>query len=291
MKLQKNRIVITGCNGYIGCYLASFLQSKHYDVVALVRQKNEMLNVNQFLWNPAINFLENGAIKNNDILIHLAGAPISGGIWTKKRKKELWGSRIDSLSFIDQYLTENKIKIKKIISASGINIFPFLNQVFNEKSAAGNHFIGKLCKQWEQQAIDFKSALSYQIVRTPIVIGKHAPFVKTVKQSIIGSFAFVIGNGTQNIEWISVNDLAKYYEKAIISDTNSLYHAVNPISVDYNFMVKMIGHNSNLKLVHLPKIILAPLGELGDLITDGVRVKNNVLLADGFTTLQKAILI
>lgn len=291
MNLQKNRIVITGCNGYIGQFLASFLQSKQYNVVGLVRRKNTDLKIQQFVWDSENQIIEKGAFQNNDILIHLAGAPISGGIWTKKRKEELWSSRIDTLAFIDQYLSENNIILNKVISASGINIFPFSNQIFDEQSSAGTHFIGKLCKQWEQQVIDFKSTKSYQIVRTPIVIGKNAPFVKTVQQSIIGSFAFVIGNGKQNIEWIAVNDLVKYYEIAINKENNSVYHAVNPNSVDYNTIVKKISSKPNLKLIHLPKLLLAPLGELGELITEGVKVKNSNLLSDGFTDLTIAMTI
>lgn len=288
MKLQKNRIVITGCNGYIGQFLAEFLKSKGYQVNALVRKKNQLLSVHQFIWDPSKGFIESDAFQENDILIHLAGASISGGLWSTKRKKELWESRVNSLQLIDTHLQKKGISLAKVISASGINIFPFTTKVFSEDDVAGRHFLGQLCEAWEKAAIQFKSSHDYSIVRTPIVIGKKAPFVETVQKSIINSYAVIIGDGKQNIEWISIQDILSYYLLAIQSETK-VFHAVNPLSVNYNEVVQVISNGK--KLIHLPKFVLAPLGEFGELITNGVHVQNNHLLKVGYLSLQESLLI
>src|ERR1700691_6456204 len=90
------RVAITGSSGLIGSALAEDLQRDGNEVVRLVRRSPR--EPDEIAWNPRDpdGGLDPAALDGLDGVVHLSGAPIAGGLWTKARKAELRSSRIQS---------------------------------------------------------------------------------------------------------------------------------------------------------------------------------------------------
>ncbi len=91
-------ILITGGTGLIGKALQEKLASKGYSTTILTRKKSE--NSSTFYWNIDKGIIEKEAVQTADFIIHLAGAGIADKRWSKKRKKILINSRIDSTKLL-----------------------------------------------------------------------------------------------------------------------------------------------------------------------------------------------
>jgi NAD dependent epimerase/dehydratase family enzyme len=119
-------ILIAGGTGLIGTALSKLLIEKGYKVILLSRSAtpDETLNKNSRMslayWNPVEQKVDKSAIEQADYIINLAGAGVADKRWTKKRKKEITDSRVQSGKLIVKALTENPNKVKLVINASGI---------------------------------------------------------------------------------------------------------------------------------------------------------------------------
>ena len=76
--------------------------------------------------------VDNKCIDGVDVIINLAGSSVFS-LWTKSNKKMILKSRLDSLSIIYKLIKEKKNKVKRIVSASAIGIYP------NHKSKVYNY--------------------------------------------------------------------------------------------------------------------------------------------------------
>ncbi len=65
----------------------------------LTNCKAQNSDFKSYFWDYENKILEEGALDNTYIFIHLAGAPISKR-WTESYKKEIYNSRINSAQFI-----------------------------------------------------------------------------------------------------------------------------------------------------------------------------------------------
>ena len=72
---------------------------------------------------PAREVIDRDIFRHADFLVHLAGANVADHRWTKKRKKELVDSRVQSGAFLSKTLRENHNNIKAVISASAIGYY------------------------------------------------------------------------------------------------------------------------------------------------------------------------
>lgn len=71
------KILINGATGLIGKKLSRKLYERGYKVETLVRSRSKNSDFKSYLWDSEKNYLEEGALDNTYIFIHLAGASIS----------------------------------------------------------------------------------------------------------------------------------------------------------------------------------------------------------------------
>lgn len=79
------RILLSGASGLIGSHLKVFLQLAGHQVVRLVRRQREIAD-DAIYWDPIHGVVEKEDFEGFDTVIHLAGAGIAQGRWTKKKK-------------------------------------------------------------------------------------------------------------------------------------------------------------------------------------------------------------
>ncbi len=274
-------VLITGGGGMIGKHLTSLLLQEGYMVSHLSRKKNESGDVMVLKWDPVKGFLYPATLDGIDIIIHLAGANLGGGRWTRKRKEAILKSRIDSALLICKVISENKIPLKAFISASGINYYGTVtsDKIFEEEDGSGVDFPAMVCGQWEEAADNFNDmGIRTVKIRTAVVLEKNrGALLRLIFSSKSGVFA-VPGSGHQFMPWIHIKDLCGIYLKAIQDkDMNGAYNAVAPEHVTGKIFMKTVAEAMNRRFLHIrvPGFILKILfGKMSSLILEGSRISS-----------------
>jgi len=114
-----------GFDGIGGRALVAALAKEGHSVCRLVRpgtNANDDAGGFNVAWNPATGEL-GGAAVGPDAVVHLSGASIAEGRWTKKRKAELKASRVDVTRALVEAIGRMNAKPAVFVSASAIGYY------------------------------------------------------------------------------------------------------------------------------------------------------------------------
>jgi uncharacterized protein (TIGR01777 family) len=260
-------VLITGGTGMIGKAISNQLLQKDYNVIVLTRKLPmktlKTPSLAYALWDVKKQTIDMDAIKKADHIIHLAGAGVVEKKWTAAYKKEILDSRTESSKLLVSSLKNNNNKVKTIVSASAIGWYGAdkTGQPFIETDAAANDFLGETCRLWEQ-SIDPVKALGIKLVklRTGIVLSKSGGALSEFKKPIKFGVAGILGDGTQMVSWIHVDDLCRMYIDAIENEhLSGAYNAVAPAPVTNKELTIELAKQMNGKLfipIHVPVTVL-----------------------------------
>ena len=116
------KILITGGTGLVGRKLSKLLAENSYEVRILTRDKNKKSDYKLFTWDYENNYIDEDALKDIDVIIHLAGANIGEKRWTKSRKKEIISSRVNSAEFLYNKIAELKKSLRFLFLLQQLDI-------------------------------------------------------------------------------------------------------------------------------------------------------------------------
>lgn len=287
--IKKSSVLITGAGGLVGKYLTSLLISEGYVVSHLSRNVSMMDNVKVFIWDPEKGIIDAEALKDIDYIIHLAGANIGEKRWTKVRKKDIVDSRVVSAKLLQKVISERKTHLIAFISASATGYYgtATIKNIFTEVNLPGNDFLATTCRLWEEAADMFVSNSERIVkIRTGVVLEKNHGILSKFLNNAKFGFLFILGNGSQYIPWIHIDDLCRIYLKAIQdSNLNGAFNAVSPQQVTHRNFLKILAKVINVPLfpLHVPACLLKLLlGEMSDIIVYGSRISPEKLLKTGY---------
>lgn len=282
------KILISGATGLIGKKLSRKLYERGYKVETLVRSRSKNSDFKSYLWDYEKNYLEEGALDNTYIFIHLAGASISNR-WTESYKSEIYKSRVDSAQFIYERMRTGQIHPEAVISASAVGFYGQLTSehIFSEDDAPGEDFLGNVCTDWELKAIQFEDLGSRVVrIRTATVLSEKGGAIEIIKKPIHYNIGSALGNGKQYFPWIHIDDLVNIYFKAVEDVAmNGAYNASAPDFVTNDDLTKQIAKHLGKKifLPNVPKFLIKTiLGEMSDLILEGSRISAKKIENSGF---------
>ena len=170
------KILITGGSGLVGSSLTKVLLGMNYDVAILTRNPSSDLNIKQYFWDPSKLLIDEDALIDVDCIVHLAGTNISDRRWTKKQKKEIYSSRVESAEFLYQKIKELDIPLKSFVSSSAVGCYGTItsDQIYTENDHCADDYLGQLCAQWEAKADQFVNlGCKVSKVRTGIVLSSE----------------------------------------------------------------------------------------------------------------------
>ena len=285
------KVLITGATGLIGSRVVKDCLERDIKVNFLTTRKNKIDSIagcHGFYWDPQKNIIDLKCFNDVESIINLSGASIFR-IWTKKNKKLILNSRVQSLNFLRDTIEKNNIKINSIISASGIGAYPSSNEKEfdeNEKERS-NYFLSDVIKEWEKATISFKNITkNVSIVRIGLVLSKDGGVLKQTMQPMSFGFGVYFGKGNQWQSWIHIKDISRLFlyinEKALFGIYNGV--APTPLSnFDFTKMVSKIRRGV-LFLIPVPRLFFRLIfGEMHIILFKSQKVSSEKIQSKGFT--------
>jgi uncharacterized protein (TIGR01777 family) len=274
------KILITGATGLIGKKLTADLLSKGYSVNYLTTRKSKIKSskqINGYYWDPEKDIIDLQCFKNVDTIINLAGSNIAKR-WTNPNKLEILKSRTQSLILLRDSIVKNNLKIKKIISASAIGIYPSsYDRVYSENNnLISNNFLGMVVNEWELAVSSFNDLkIEIAIVRIGLVLSKDGGILSKSLLPIKLGFGSFFGSGNQWQSWIHIQDISNIFCHILKNDLIGIFNGVSPNPItNKDFTIKLAKFlNRPLLLPKIPKWLMSlVLGEMHIIIFESQNI-------------------
>lgn len=289
--------LVTGGTGFIGKALCKALLNKGHEVMVLTRSPSKA----QKHMPDGIKFIESLTNVTDDTpincIVNLAGEPLFGGIWTKKRKQAFFDSRIGTTNALVTLVARLNHKPNVVISGSAIGYYGMSEtREFVEDSPAGNDEMADLCIAWENAAKPMSSEITrLAFLRTGLVLDPAGGMLEPLVLSSKLGMGAKLGDGKQWMSWIGLSDIVRLI--MYIADNKKISGPVNgtapkPVQQEY-FSDALAAHLNRPRFLKIPGGPLRfILGDMADLLLNGQKVLPQAALNAGFdfkqTTLKQA---
>jgi uncharacterized protein (TIGR01777 family) len=255
---RPQRIAISGASGLIGSQLVPFLRTGGHDVARLVRQRPSAAD--QIAWDPAAGRIDAASLEGMDAVIHLAGASIAGGRWTKARKAAILSSRLQGTSLLAKTLSRLQRPPRVLVSASGIGYYGDAgNAPLTEESPPGAGFLADVCRAWEEAtAPAAASGIRVVLPRLGVVLSGRGGLLARLVPAFRFGLGGPLGSGEQYMSWIALDDLLGVLLQAIADD-----RLVGPVSaVAPEAVTNQAFANTLGRVLGRPAVLRAPAAAL-----------------------------
>ncbi len=275
------RIFVTGATGFVGRALTLRLLGGGHEVSAWVRAEVRARN----LLGPDVRLVaaSGGAqrltdeMARADAVVNLAGEPILGGRWTAQRRQALWQSRVEVTTSIVDAIKQSQRRPAVLVSASAVGYYGDRGEeLLDERSAPGDDFLARLCREWEESALRAEQAgLRVFIPRLGIVLGLDGGALGQMLPPFQFGGGGPIASGRQWMGWIHLFDLVEIIATAVEDERYrgpAIAAAPSPVTNrDFAHALGRVLHRPSF--VPLPALALrAIFGEGASVLTAGQRV-------------------
>ena len=283
---MKKRLLIAGGSGMIGTALSHEVHHEGWEVSILSRSPGQ----GRVVWNPAEGLIDIKEKQSFDAIINLAGTSITEGRWTKKKKNEIYHSRIDACYTLEKYLLDGMISTSVYIGASAIGIYGDRGlSVVTEESIIDHQddWFVKTVIDWET-AHNRMNALGIRTVipRIGIVLSKSGGALKEIVDTPGWPVLAYFGNGDQIIPWIHIKDLVRAFLFFINSPLlTGTYIASSPNPVTNKVLTETINKFISPKRIvtGVPRLIMSNiLGEMHRVLFESCNASSAKIQHEGF---------
>jgi hypothetical protein len=266
------KILISGSTGFIGRTLAASLKDQHWLAEPLTRS----------------DFADTGRLAEKidgaDAVIHLAGAPIIKR-WTRAYRQEIYSSRVFTTRQLAAAITRCPNRPRLFISTSASGAVAQNTVAGEDEAERAGGFIGNLCRDWEEAALDVKGITRVVVCRLAVVLDPGEGALHKMLWAFKTGIAGRIGTGKQTFSWIHRDDLVKAYHHIIHSESLAgIVHMASPGSVTNAEYTQALG-----RTLRRPAIIPVPVlflrmvfGRAASVISEGQGIVPEKLLKSGF---------
>ena len=285
------KLLITGGTGLVGRNIIAEAKNRGIKVHYLTTDKRKIISdetVKGFYWNPKEDFLDHRCFEGVDTLIHLAGATISKP-WTPKNRKEIMDSRVITSRMLFQSMKHEKIKMKQILCASAIGIYPnsFEDTLTENSVETPENFLQEVTQAWEQQSHAMSDCTDHlSIFRIGLVLAKDEGLLAELSRPVKLFSGTAFATGKQWQSWIHIDDLCQLFLFAAQAGWEGTYNAVAPKPVRQRTLIKALGRVLR-RPVFLPNVpgalMKLVMGERSVLILGSQKVSSELVVSKGFS--------
>jgi uncharacterized protein len=288
-------ILITGATGFLGSTIVAKFLAERWDVTVLSRDPKKA----HAIFPPQVSALTLSNLMTQqafhvDAVIHLAGASIAGGLWTRRRKGVLWRSRIEGTRSLVTALSRLAVPPSVFVSASGMGYYGHRGgDTVSVSDAPGEDFLGRMAAAWEAEitgATDFGARVA--MLRLGMVLGRGGGALPPLALSTRLGLGAVLGDGQQYWPWIHRDDAAGLFYQAVTDTSISgpLHGAVGAPITQRAFAKTLASVLHRPLLWRVPAFALRMgLLELSDLFLHGQRVEPDARFVFQYPTLEDAL--
>jgi uncharacterized protein len=287
VKDRQLRILLSGSSGFIGSQIKIFLKLAGHEVVCLVRRKED-LAADAIYWDPIHGAMRKEDFEGFDAVIHLAGAGIAQGRWTKSKKEQLFLSRCRDTWLLSQVLCRLYRPPKTVLCASAIGFYGDRGEEeLTEDSPQGTGFLADLCEKWEKATAAVANRGTRVVhARLGVVLSARGGMLKKMLRVFRLGLGGKMGSGKQWVSWISIDDLlGAFYHCLMNEDIDGSVNFVAPQPITQAEFARVLAKRlSRPAFCHLPAWILkAAFGEMAkEMILSSQNVKPAKLLRTGY---------
>ena len=281
-------VLITGGTGLVGQRLSRVLKQKGFEVIHLSRKEKLDSTFPAYQWNIDAGTIDERALEKADYIVHLAGAGVADGSWTKKRKQVIIDSRVKSAALIQNKLKEIGKQPKAVICASASGYYGNRgDEILDESATIGKGFLAEVVEKWEDANRGFSDlGIRTAILRIGIVLSTKGGALEKMLPTYKVRVGTYFGDGNQYYSWIHLDDLCEMFAYAIQNENvEGIYNAVATKPVTNKYLAETIGDALNSKAVLLSAPVFAMrfvMGEMADIVLDGVRLSPQKIIYAGF---------
>ena len=287
------KLVVTGSSGLIGSALIREAEKKNIEVIKLVRRLPKEKNESQ--WDPNKGIVDLEVLEKSTAIIHLAGAGVGDRRWTKKYKKEILNSRVNSTETLSNAIVNLRTPPSVFVSGSAMGFYGDTGDIaVDENAELGEGFLSDVVFNWEYAAQRVrKNKIRVVHPRTGLVMSKRGGLLKKVLPIFRLGLGGKLGNGKQYWSYISLEDEIRAIFH-LIEDVRLTggVNLTNPNPVTNAEFTKALSSVVNKPaFFNVPSIALKiALGEFSIEALGSSRVLPSKLLASGFEFKHKDIL-
>ncbi len=285
---------MTGGTGLVGSALADALVERGDQVVVLSRAMRGGPDGMEFVGGrssspgPWI-----AALAGCDAVVHLAGEPIASWRWNDLHRRRVVESRVVGTRELVEALADTPAdrRPRVLLSASSVDIYPFDDDEdrYGDDASPGDHFLAKLCVDWEQEALRARIlGVRTACLRAGIVIGRGRHSFMELATPWKLFFRGPTGTGEQWFSWVHIDDLVAAYLWALDGDASGAYNVVAPATIrqgDFARAVATVMGRQVWEPVSEPRL-RSHLGELAPYLLHGRRAVPLRLEQAGFRFLR-----
>ncbi len=267
------KILISGSTGFIGKNLSSSFRSLNWVTESLTRM--------DFQDESKLTDRVNGA----DVVIHLAGAPIVKR-WTRAYRQEIYASRVITTQKLARAIRKCGDHPGLFISTSASGIVKSGCTIQENGTDLDNGFLGKLCRDWEEAALEVQDITRVAVFRLSVVLDRHEGALPKMLWAFKMGLGGRIGTGRQLFSWIHRADLLDAYHHVIANESvHGIVHLASPMIVTNREYTKTLaGVLGRPAMIPVPALLLKLVyGEAASVMTEGQGILPEKLLTSGFT--------
>jgi uncharacterized protein (TIGR01777 family) len=283
---EPKTVLVTGATGFIGRKLVYRLVGRGDGVIVHARDAAKAAD----LFGPHVDVVTDltsiRADTRIDAIVNLAGEPIAGAPWTRRRRALLSESRLGVTRALLALVARLAVKPTTWVNASAIGYYGARDDdgALNEKSGSGKGFQAELCRRWEETAVRAaEHGVKVALLRIGVVLAGDGGALPALARPVRMFAGVVLGTGRQWFSWIHIDDLLDVIafvlaEQRLAGPLN----ATAPEPVRHEQLMTAIAATLRRPLwpVRIPaRALRAGLGELAELFADGQRVTPDRLVA------------
>ncbi len=243
-------IAVSGASGMVGTALCAFLTTGGHDVVRLVRHAPS--DRTERRWDPADPAPD--LLDGVDAVVHLAGAPIAGR-FTDEHRRAIADSRIGPTRALAEAAARSGVGTFVCASAIGYYGYDRGEEVLTETADPGDGFLAEVVTGWEASTAPAEAGGGRVVqVRTGIVQSPTGGTLRLLRPLFAAGLGGRIGDGTQWLSWIGLDDLLDVYHRALWDDSlTGPVNAVAPNPVRNSEYTEVLAH-----VLHRPALLPVP---------------------------------
>lgn len=291
-------ILITGGSGLVGRHLTAALVQDGHAVRWMSRTAGEREGVRAHAWDLARGTMDESALAGADHIVHLAGASIGGGRWTRSRVRELIESRTRGPELMLECCARTGQWPKSFVSAAGVGYYGAVttDHSCTEEDPPGTDTIARISVAWEKAVDRWSDHARVVKLRTAVVLAPDGGALVPLARIARWGAASPLGTGLQQMPWVHIEDLVRAYRQAVDDERMQGAFNVAASNVMNKELMRLLA-----MILHRPFILPAVpgwamkslLGDLATVLLEGSRVANGKLIATGFrfehTSLEAAL--